>query len=154
MGKLRKMRTLADDDDDEAAASNTSKAGASQQPAWMRSLLHHCQEWLAGLPGVNIRSFSSRSGAHFNQSQALKTLQKSSGDNQDPLFRFFAREGSVGRKLLVQVRRDLSDVIKVCEGSLKQTNHLRNLMSHLTKGVVARPLLRTWNNNSSDRYHP
>ena len=40
----------------------------------------------------------------------------------------------IGRKLLSQVRRDLSDVAKVCEGALKQTNHLRTLMSALIKG--------------------
>jgi hypothetical protein len=51
------------------------------------------------------------------------------------MYRLFFREGSVGRKLLSQVRKDLVDVIKVCEGGLKQTNHLRTLMSALTKGT-------------------
>jgi hypothetical protein len=60
---------------------------------------------------------------------------KQSGDNQDPMYRLFFREGSVGRKLLGQVRKDLADVVKVCEGSLKQTNHLRTLMGSLTKGA-------------------
>jgi len=58
-------------------------------------------------------------------------------ENQDPLYRFFAREGGLGRKLLSTVRRDLTDVVKVCGGTLKQTNHLRTLMSHLTKGKFA-----------------
>ena len=49
--------------------------------------------------------------------------------------RLFARETSVGRKLSAQVRKDLSDIIKVCGGALKQTNHLRGLMSHLNKGA-------------------
>jgi hypothetical protein len=60
---------------------------------------------------------------------------KQSGDNQDPMYRLFFREGSVGHKLLGQVRKDLADVVKVCEGGLKQTNHLRTLMSSLTKGM-------------------
>jgi hypothetical protein len=51
------------------------------------------------------------------------------------MYRLFFREGSVGRKLLGQVRKDLADVVKVCEGELKQTNHLRTLMSSLTKGM-------------------
>jgi dynein heavy chain 1, cytosolic len=55
-------------------------------------------------------------------------------DNQDPLYRLYAREGSTGQKLLSSVRKDLADVIKVCEGGLKQTNHIRMLMSSLTKG--------------------
>lgn len=40
----------------------------------------------------------------------------------------------MGRKLLEQVRKDLMDVVEVCRGELKQTNHLRTLMSSLTKG--------------------
>ena len=51
------------------------------------------------------------------------------------MYRLFFREGSIGRKLLGQVQKDLADVVKVCEGELKQTNHLRTLMSSLTKGV-------------------
>lgn len=50
------------------------------------------------------------------------------------MYRLFSREGSVGRKLLDQVKKDLVDVVKVCRGELKQTNHLRTLMSSLTKG--------------------
>jgi dynein heavy chain 1 len=43
------MRMLADDDDEV-----TTLVGAStpQQPAWMRTLLERCQEWLALLPHV------------------------------------------------------------------------------------------------------
>jgi len=48
----------------------------------------------------------------------------------------FSREGAIGSKLLAQVRRELNDVVKVCEGELKQTNHLRTLMSALTKGTI------------------
>lgn len=64
----------------------------------------------------------------------MDTLPKQTNDNTDPLYRLFAREGVIGRKLLDQVRKDLADVVKVCEGALKQTNHLRTLMSSLTKG--------------------
>ena len=74
--------------------------------------------------------------------QAFNTLEKQSADNQDPLYRLFYREGSIGRKLLLQVRRDLADVIKVCEGELKQTNHLRMLISSLTKGETKMRRLR------------
>lgn len=45
------------------------------------------------------------------------------------------REGLLGRNLLTCVRKDLADVVKVCEGALKQTNHLRNLMGQLMKGI-------------------
>lgn len=68
--------------------------------------------------------------------QKFNTLAKQSSDNEDPLHRLFSREGAIGRKLLDQVRKDLTDVGKVCQGELKQTNHLRSLMSSLTKGIV------------------
>jgi dynein heavy chain 1 len=73
-------------------------------------------------------------------------LAKPSSNNQDPLHRLFAREGVIGQKLLVQVTKDLNDVVKVCEGNIKQTNHLRALMSSLTKGelpTMATKLRRT-----------
>ncbi|KAJ7071380.1 dynein heavy chain protein 1 [Mycena amicta] len=117
LGKLRKMRMLADDDDDTTAAS-AAKSQGSQQPAWMRALYDRCRQWIELLP------------TKFN------TLAKQSGDNEDPLHRLFSREGSIGRKLLGQVQKDLKDVIKVCQGELKQTNHLRTLMSCLTKGTI------------------
>jgi dynein heavy chain 1, cytosolic len=66
--------------------------------------------------------------------QTFRMLEKQTGDNQDPLYRLFAREGGIGNRLLKQVKKDLADVVQVCEGQLKQTNHLRTLMSSLTKG--------------------
>jgi dynein heavy chain 1 len=64
----------------------------------------------------------------------FNTIPRPTGENQDPLHRLFSREGGIGRSLLKQVRRDLNDVTQVCLGELKQTNHLRTLMSSLTKG--------------------
>jgi dynein heavy chain 1 len=116
LGKLRKMRTLADDDEDES--TSTAGPASSQQPAWMRALLEKCRDWLSQLP------------------EKFNTITKQPAENQDPLHRLFSREGSIGRKLLVQVRKDLSDVVKVCTGDLKQTNHLRSLLSALTKGTI------------------
>ncbi|KAF8640937.1 hypothetical protein AX17_000584 [Amanita inopinata Kibby_2008] len=117
LSNLRRMRMLADDED-EAPTSISTKSQTSQQPAWMRTLLERCREWLLQLP------------------TKFKTLPKPTNDNQDPLCRLFAREGNIGHKLLDQVRKDLTDVVKVCQGDLKQTNHLRTLMSSLTKGTI------------------
>ena len=111
------MRTLADDDD-EATTSTATKSQGPQQPAWMRTLLERCKEWLALLP------------------QKFATLPPQPAESQDPLYRLFAREGSIGRKLLDQVRKDLADVVKVCQGELKQTNHLRILLNDLPKGTI------------------
>jgi dynein heavy chain 1 len=84
----------------------------------MRTLLERCKEWLALLP------------------HKFATLPPQPAESQDPLYRLFAREGSIGRKLLDQVRKDLADVVKVCQGELKQTNHLRILLNDLPKGTI------------------
>ncbi|KAF9455575.1 dynein heavy chain and region D6 of dynein motor-domain-containing protein [Collybia nuda] len=116
LGQLRKMRMLSDEEE-EVTPTAASKSQTSQQPAWMRTLLERCREWLNQLPGK------------------FSTLAKQSGDG-DPLYRLFSREGAIGRRLLENVRKDLADVVKVCQGELKQTNHLRTLMSCLTKGTI------------------
>lgn len=54
LGKLRKMRTLADDEDDVPSPGSPSKSQSSQQPAWMRNLYERCREWLTQLPSVRI----------------------------------------------------------------------------------------------------
>lgn len=79
---------------------------------------------------------------------------KQTGDNQDPMYRLFFREGFVGRKLLGQVQKDLADVVKVCQGELKQTNHLRTLMSSLIKGIHILFASQRNAHMSMYRYHP
>lgn len=143
LGKLRKMRMQADDDEETITAA-TSKSQTSQQPAWMRQLFDRCKEWLALLPEVCLLVFSIEAKIHgLFRSQKFNTLPAQSGESQDPLYRLFSREGAIGRRLLGQVQRDLGDVVKVCQGELKQTNHLRSLMSSLTKGSVALRHLKT-----------
>lgn len=43
---------LADDDDE--LVTTAVKSQTSQQPAWMRSLLERCREWLGQLPTVSF----------------------------------------------------------------------------------------------------
>ena len=52
LGKLRKMRSLADDDEEEVKPSGPTKSQTVEQPAWMRALLERCKEWLGALPEV------------------------------------------------------------------------------------------------------
>ena len=49
---------------------------------------------------------------------------------------FWAREHTSGAELLKLVRRDLEEVISVCSGEARQTNHNRALLSDLTKGEL------------------
>ena len=62
-------------------------------------------------------------------------LRRTVENIKDPLFRFFEREVYSGAKLLADVRRDMQDVILVCQGDKKPTNHLRQMNSDLTKGL-------------------
>ncbi len=50
--------------------------------------------------------------------------------------RFWAREYRTGTTLLTTVRGDLSEVIAVCKGEVRQTNHNRALLHDLPKGII------------------
>ncbi|KAJ3090057.1 hypothetical protein HK102_004799, partial [Quaeritorhiza haematococci] len=118
--KVRKMRSLSDDEETAYSGPEThaKEKADSQIPAWMRALAASATEWQKLLP------------------ETLSQMVRTPESIKDPLFRFFNRENQIGRSLLKQVRQDLSNLIKVCQGQLKQTNHLRALMSALTKGLV------------------
>ena len=96
----------------------------------MSSLLNQATTWTAKLP------------------VEPKTLQF---DPRDPLARYFAREVQTGIKLLRQVKKHLSNLIAVCEGTflffcslfqlylkgkMKQTNETRDLCDSLTKQLI------------------
>lgn len=135
LGRLLKMRSLADDD--ETVSVDLKKGSALAQPAWMRALKQSCLDWLQILPTVSSEASPARSASTdpLVPPQAVPTL-RGTASVQDPLARFFEREVAVGTKLLRRVRADLDDLIQVCDGSLKQTNDIRRLLSDLTKGSV------------------
>ncbi|XP_075239024.1 cytoplasmic dynein 1 heavy chain 1-like isoform X4 [Convolutriloba macropyga] len=138
--KLLKMRTLEDESEEDLTAgggldllsggpadNNASSAGGSQEsnqqaddgrPAWMKQLAETASQWLSLVP------------------KSLQVLQRNSENIKDPLFRFFDREISQGAALLEDVRRDLRDVVAVCNVEKKQTNYLRQLISFLSKGIL------------------
>ncbi len=51
---------------------------------------------------------------------------------------------NTGHRLLMDVRRDLVDVVQVCEAKKKQTNYLRSLTSDLAKGSDAPKLFEVF----------
>lgn len=120
LSKVRKMKSTSDDDEVAYTDNDTAaqQSGTSQQPAWMRALSQSITSWLELLP------------------TKIPTMQRDSGGIMDPLFRFFERENQLASRLLHIIRDDLSNLQKVCSGELKQTNHLRQLMSWLTKGLI------------------
>lgn len=108
--KMRKLRTTDDDEDD----LSSPEVAVEGRPAWMTALKTNAGDWLKALPG----SLS-----------APATIT-------DSLSRFFGRETWTGRRLLERVRKDLTDLVRVCDGSIKQTNELRALMQDLNRGNV------------------
>lgn len=140
LNKLVKMKQLADDDDDETVshdrsgsgsggaqeattARSTSEGGAasssaSVQPSWMKALRANALQWLTLLP-TTVTLFGSDAGSVH-----------------DPLYRFWAREHRTGSSLLCAVRNDLQEVVAVCDGDSRQTNHNRTLLTDLPKAVI------------------
>jgi len=116
---IRKMKSLADDDEVAyTEESGSGSSGASSIPAWMRTLYNSVDNWLKILP------------------EKLTSMNRTAESIKNPLFRFFDRENQIGRSLLKKIRQDLVDIKHVCDGELKQTNHLRMLLSCLTKGII------------------
>ncbi|EDQ84975.1 uncharacterized protein MONBRDRAFT_12266 [Monosiga brevicollis MX1] len=112
------MLQTTDDDSLDLGSAEDSEHPSSATPAWMRTLKSHAAEWLSVLPPV------------------LNSLLRTADSIKDPLFRFFERETTIGVQLLQRVRRDLDNVIKVCEGEMKQTNEMRSLFTALVAGSV------------------
>ena len=52
----------------------------------------------------------------------------------NPLARFFEREMHIGSHLLNMVLADLNVLAQVLDGRIKQTNHIRALLSTLNRG--------------------
>ncbi|KAJ3331033.1 hypothetical protein HDU76_004259 [Blyttiomyces sp. JEL0837] len=119
LSKIRRMKNLSDDDDADLHEGETGKKESSpQQPSWMREVQKLVLEWLDLLP------------------EALGVNFKSGDFTNHPLLRFFERESSIGKSLLQTVRQDLQSLKSLCAGELKQTNHLRSLVSSFLKGLV------------------
>jgi dynein heavy chain 1 len=111
------MQSLTDDDED-SDSSGGPRAAGSQQPGWMRTLYANVQNWQQMLPA------------------SVPELPRTTESIKNPLFRVFDRENQIGRALLATIQKDLADLTLVCEGQLKQTNHLRMLMNCFTKGLI------------------
>lgn len=103
--------------DDELAYDESSEQG-QKAPSWMHILSELGGSWLKILP------------------EKLAKLKRTKDNVKDPLFRFFEREINVGLSLLKDIRSDLAELLAVCRGEQKQSNHIRALASALNKGQV------------------
>jgi len=136
LSKLGTMKSLSADEEDTVAAPTPASSkkgkgaaaaavsapiasdGASTQPAWMVALAATAAEYLNSLP------------------DKMSTLPTTVETMRNPITRVFARETSSGASLLKKIRRDLKDLQSCCQGTLKQTNHLRALMNDVNKGII------------------
>lgn len=69
-------------------------------------------------------------------------MKRTKTNIKDPLFRFFEREINLGEALLRNVRQDLQEILAVCSGTQKQSNHIRALTSALNKSQIPVSWLR------------
>lgn len=118
--KLLKMQTLDESETAEigGASDHANAAESDGRPPWMKALEVSCGKWRELLP------------------QGLKPLEKLAGLETNPLFRFFAREFNTGISLLSRVTRDITALLGVCRGEVKQTNYNRALINSLTRGMI------------------
>lgn len=70
------------------------------------------------------------------------------------MFRFFEREINLGAQLLTDVRRDLTEILTICKGEQKQSNHHRALITALSKSAIPASWVRyTLPNNTTLTIH-
>ncbi|XP_055383630.1 dynein heavy chain, cytoplasmic isoform X2 [Condylostylus longicornis] len=123
ISKLLKMQQLEDDDElayttDESVDNSMTQRQEDGRPSWMKTLHNSATAWLDLLP------------------KNLTTLRRTVENIKDPLYRYFEREVTSGAKLLQTVISDLQDVVLICQGEKKQTNHHRTMLADLVRGII------------------
>ncbi|KAL3321193.1 Cytoplasmic dynein 1 heavy chain 1 [Cichlidogyrus casuarinus] len=123
LGDLLKMQQAVGEDDSHISVTKDKnearkKSTADGRPAWMLQLHSTALQWLNTLPKI------------------LRPMTRTAENIKDPMYRCFERELNTGVQLLSIVRKDLEEVVQVCTGARKPTNHHRGLMNELVKGII------------------
>jgi len=122
VSKLLKMQQLEDDDELAYSVEDQEQSGVVRgedgRPSWMKTLHNSATAWLELLP------------------KNLQVLKRTVENIKDPLYRYFEREVTSGSRLLQTVILDLQDVVLICQGEKKQTNHHRSMLSELVRGII------------------
>eukprot|EP00051_Salpingoeca_urceolata_P022681 m.374555 g.374555 ORF g.374555 m.374555 type:complete len:4634 (-) comp20005_c1_seq12:280-14181(-) len=114
MASLQAATAEAEDFTGETIVGGTqTQSGLTGIPHWMREVLTMCEQWLQLLPDM------------------ISVMTRTEDSIKDPMFRFFEREVTMGSNLLKKVRKDIGAVIDCCNGKIKQTNDLRQLLQDL-----------------------
>jgi dynein heavy chain 1 len=122
ISNLLKMQILEDDDELAYAApteaTDEEKKEVDGRPAWMKLINVSLSTWMRLVP------------------KSVNTMRRTVENIKDPMFRFFEREVNAGAKLLNDVRQDMQEVMLICNGEKKPTNHHRQLIADLVKGII------------------
>ena len=120
--RFLKMQSIqmSDGDDDNSNSSNNINSSNQKEtkPQWAIDLLKFVLTWEELLP------------------KELKNLEITAKSSNNPLFRFFEREVSIGKNLLNKIHRDLNTLKNVANGNQKQTNYIRSLMASINKALI------------------
>lgn len=116
--RLHQLQVLVDDSVQASGEEDESSSGSDKRPNWAASIRSLIETWKKILP------------------QSLQLLKRTTDNIKNPLFRFFEREIFLGSKLLVKVHTDLDEILQVCDGTLKQSNYRRGLISDFNKGTI------------------
>jgi len=117
VARFLKMQSIQLDDSYSADDGQQAAQGGGR-PQWAVNLLKFVETWKDLLP------------------KSLADLERTAKSVSDPLFRFFEREVALGQQLLGKIHRDLDTLTAVAEGTQKQTNHVRALMSAINKALI------------------
>ncbi|RUS77140.1 hypothetical protein EGW08_015096 [Elysia chlorotica] len=121
IANLLRMQLLEDGEGSSPEVAN--KRMADGRPAWMQTLHSSVTSWLQLVPTAEAV-------------ESLTNMKRTVENIKDPLFRFFEREVNAGARLLADVRRDMADLLQVCDAEKKPTNHHRTMMADLVKGIL------------------
>jgi dynein heavy chain 1 len=103
---------------DDQEAEGAQEEGTGGQAAWLVNLGKKVKAYYDMMPGE------------------LKDLKRQESSLKNPLFRFLDRECSVLVKLLNTIKTDFAQVLEVCEGERKSTNHLKSVATALHADVI------------------
>ncbi|XP_052105179.1 cytoplasmic dynein 1 heavy chain 1-like isoform X5 [Mytilus californianus] len=128
IANLMKMQILEEDDDlAYGGTPDEEQKIVDGRPTWMKTLHTSVSTWMTLVP-------------KGYEEVSVGAMKRTVENIKDPLFRFFEREVNSGAQLLHDVRQDLHDVMMVCSGEKKPTNHHRTMMADLAKGIIP----QTW----------
>eukprot|EP00760_Papus_ankaliazontas_P026596 PhM_4_TR3054/c0_g1_i1/m.97841/K10413/DYNC1H; dynein heavy chain 1, cytosolic len=116
---LQRIQTLFDD-----PAADDDDSGAKQhgQPEWVRKLLF-VEKLEKLITTIKVEELHA-------------SVRDTTVETRDPMCQYLRREIQLALRLTSIVVRDIRDVVEICNGTLKPTNHHRSIMTTFSKEEV------------------